>query len=478
MKKILFAAMALTAIISSCKKNDLTNVEKPLTIGLSQDTLRGTISVNTTVTRSTILQGLVYVSSGVTLTVNAGVTIKGSTGPIIPDTVNLENNKGTLLIQQGAKLVANGTANSPIVWTSEQAVGSRKYGDWGGVVLYGKATMHKANGNTTNTFEAFDYKPDVRNTYGGTDDADNSGSVTYNRFEFGGGVVYQINKEVNGFTMCGVGSGTVFNHNEIAWAGDDAIEFFGGDVNIDHVLAYEPHDDNFDEDEGYHGNMQFIIGYQTVNCDNSGSHFIESDNDASATNALPHTNAFIANATFVGPSVPQNYGSNPNPATNFYYDGGVFVRRNSRLTLVNSLIIAQNQPFAVVTGPTTNVLVANAPSLSDSLVIAYNIFQTNSSAAVVKSTIEGNPTPLASTTDAFSLGRLGGAANKNSAVAAFADFKLDGTLKPLAGSPALTGGANLNALGLPFFAGTTQRGAVRTTDVWTATGTWISIAAN
>jgi hypothetical protein len=476
MKKILLAAIGLTAIISSCKKNDLTNVDKPLTIGSTQDTLRGTISVNTTVTRTTILQGLVYVAPGVTLTVNPGVTIKGSTGPAIPDTVNLENNKGTLLIQQGAQLIANGTATSPIVWTSEQPVGSRHYGDWGGVVLYGNATMHKATGATTNTFEAFDYKPDVRNTYGGTNDADNSGSIKFNRFEFGGGVVYQVNKEVNGFTMCAVGSATVFNHNEIAWAGDDAIEFFGGDVNIDHVLAYEPHDDNFDEDEGYHGKMQFIIGYQTTNCDNSGSHFIESDNDASATNALPHTNAFIANATFVGPTVPQNFGSNP--TTGFYYDGGVFVRRNSRLTLVNSLVIAQQQPFAVVTGPTTNVLVASAPSLSDSVVISYNIFQTNSANPVVKSTIEGNPTPLASTTDAFSLGRLGGAANNNVALGAFADFKLDGTLKPLAGSPALSGGANLAALGLPFFAGTTQRGAVTTTDVWTASGTWISIANN
>ena len=266
----------------------------------------------------------------------------------------------------------------------------------------------------------------------------------------------------------------MFNHNEIAWAGDDAVEFFGGTINIDHVLAYEPHDDNFDLDEGYHGKQQFIIGYQTVNCDNSGSHFIESDNDASATAVGPHTNAFIVNATFIGPSVAKNFGSNAN---GFYYDGAVFVRRNSRLTLLNSLIIAQQEPFAVVTTPTTYPLVANSPSLSDSILIAYNIFQTNSANPVVKSPIEGNPVPLATTTDNGLLGKLGGAANGNSAVGSFGDFKLGGALQPLAGSPALSGGQNLAALGLPFFAGTTQRGAVRTNDIWT-NSPWISIANN
>ncbi len=474
MKKIILAAMGLTALISSCKKNDLGNIEKPLSIGALQDTLRGTISVNTTVTKKTILLGLVYVSPGVTLTVNPGVTIMGSTGPAIPDTVNLENNKGTLCIQKGAKLVANGTANSPIIWTSEQPVGSRHFGDWGGVVLYGNAPIHRANGATTGLFEAFDYHPDERNRYGGTDSLDNSGSVTYNRFEFDGGIVYQINKEVNGFTFCGVGAGTVFNHNEVAWSGDDAVEFFGGTVNLDHVLMYEAHDDCYDEDEGYHGKMQFIIAYRQTNCDNSGSHTIETDNDASATNVGPHTNAFIANATFIEPSVAQGYAL----SSAHYYDGSIFVRRNSRLTLVNSLIIAQQQPFAVVMTPTTYPLVANTPSLNDSIVIAYNIFQTNSAAPVVKSPIEGNPVPVATATDNALLGILGGASNGNSALSSLSDFKLDGALKPLAGSPALSGGQNLAALGLPFFVGTTQRGAVRTTDPWTSTGSWISIANN
>ncbi|MBI3882933.1 MAG: hypothetical protein HY305_01595, partial [Sphingobacteriales bacterium] len=374
MKKVIIGALGLAIVIASCKKDNAAS-DKQLVVGSTTDTLVGEITVNTTVTKNTYLQGLVYVKPGVTLTVNPGVTIKGSAGPAIPDTTNLANNKGTLCIEKGGKLVAVGTSTSPIVWTSAQPAGSRHYGDWGGVVFYGKGTIHTKTGATNNLFEAFDYKPDERNRYGGTDDLDNSGNVQYNRFEFGGGVVYQVDKEVNGVTFCAVGSGTTFSHNEVLYAGDDAAEFFGGAVNVDHMLSFEPHDDNFDFDEGYHGHLQFIIAYQQTNCDNSGSHIIESDNDASATNATPHTNAFIANATFIGPATAKNFGSS---TPNFYYDGALQIRRNSRFTLVNSLVIAQSEPFAVVTTNTTYPLVAHAPSLSDSILIAYNLFQTSS----------------------------------------------------------------------------------------------------
>lgn len=477
MKKIIYWAFGTTVVFfAACKKDNFNQQEKELIVSgtAAPDTLAGSITVNTVVNKTTFLDGIVYVDSGVTLTINPGITIIGANGPVIPDTVNLRNNKGVLCIRKGAQLIANGTSASPIIWTSQQPVGSRHYGDWGGVVVYGKATIHRANGANNGLFEAFDYKPDERNRYGGTNDADNSGSITYNRFEFNGGVIYQVNKEVNGFTMCGVGSGTTFHHNEIAWAGDDGMEFFGGAVDIHHVLVYQPHDDNFDFDEGYHGRQQFIIAYQTANNDNSGSHFIESDNDASATNATPHTNAFIANATFIGPSAADNF---PGGADGFYYDGGLQVRRNSRITLVNSVLDCEQQPFAVVTTNTTYPLVSLIPSLSDSIVIAYNIFQTSSAAPVVKSTTESNPVPLTLTTDAALLGKLGAPSNGNTAVGTFADFKFDGTLKPLTGSPALTGGQNLAALGLPFFTGTTQRGAVTTSDVWTAQP-WISIANN
>jgi hypothetical protein len=191
-----------------------------------------------------------------------------------------------------------------------------------------------------------------------------------------------------------------------------------------------------------------------------------------ATNFTPVTNAFIANATLVGPTTAI---LTPTP---LYYNGGAHIRRNTRLTLVNSIFAAQKHPFLFMTTPTTLNRIAAIPSLSDSIVISYNLIQADDlSKAAVSHTAEGSPIPLTLLNNATMVSRLGSAQNANTVLATFADFKLDGTLKPLAGSPALAGGANLQALGLPFFTGTTQRGAVRTTDVWT-TGAWLSIASN
>jgi hypothetical protein len=470
MKKLIFAFMGVAVIFaSSCKKDGFHETKELVSGGASGvDTLVGTVSHDTTVVRTTYLKGIVYVAPGATLRINAGVTIKGSPGGIAPDTINLANNKGTLVVQKGGKLIANGTPTSPIVWTSTASAGSRHFGDWGGIVLLGNATIHTASGATTNTFEALPVS-DPRNSYGGTNDADNSGSITYNRIEFCGGVIAKPNQEVNGLTFCGVGNGTTINHVEVSNSGDDGFEWFGGAVNCDHLLDFSPKDDEYDFDEGYHGNLQFIIAYRLNINDNSGSHGIESDNDASATGTNPHTLPFIANATFVGPA---DTASGTGPGN--YYDGEIFIRRNSRIRLVNSLIIAQQQKWALVTTPSTKNLVASTASLSDSLLFAYNIFQTNSAHPVVTSSIEGNPAVV--TDDAVTLNKLIGL--NNSALGAFADFKLDGALKPTAGSPALSGGVNLASLGLTQFVGTTQRGAVISSDPWTTTGTWLSTSTN
>lgn len=474
MKKLLIAAASVAALFTvSCQK-DVTNksLRQELVSGGTSgvDTLVGVITVNSTVTRTTYLKGVVFVAPGVTLRINPGVTIIGSsqTGAGL-DSVHYENNKASLVIQQGAQIIANGTASSPIIWTSSKPAGSRHFGDWGGLVLCGKAPIHTAAGNSTNIFEALPVT-EARGTYGGSAPTDNSGSVTYNRFEFGGGTVFKPNQEFNGVTFCGVGSGTVFNHVEVTNSGDDGFEWFGGTVNCDHLIDFSPKDDEYDFDEGFSGNLQFIIAYRLNINDNSGSHGIESDNDASGTNALPHTTPFIANATFIGPT-DQISGTGDGLVN--YYDGEIFVRRNSRLKLVNSLIIAQAQPFAFVTTPTTNQLVASTASLSDSILVAYNIFQTASAHPVVRSAVEGNP--VQPTDDPASITKLTGL--NNGILGSFADFKLDGALKPLAGSPALSGGIDLASLGLPFV-GTTQRGAVISTDPWTSTGTWISISTN
>ncbi len=474
MKRIFIAAIGLTALISSCKKNKAdADYQKPLVPGATVDTLIGDITSSITLTKTTYLKGIVYVRPGVTLTVNPGVTIKGSQGGTVPDPVNLANNKGTLVVEKGGKLVANGTASSPIIWTSEQTTaGSRNYGDWGGIVLLGQAPIKAVTtGNPSNTFEAFTALTNGRNDYGGTIANDNSGSMTYNRIEFAGGVVAAANREVNGLTLCGVGSGTTIHHVEVANSGDDAFEFFGGTVNVHHLLAWGTKDDDFDFDEAYAGNLQFIIAYRNDLADNSGSEIIELDNYSKSATSGPYTTPFIANATFVGPtSTVVRAGSGGR------FDGGIYVREAGRIILANSLIIAQALPTAFASTPTTNDALVN-PSNPTPSYVRNNIFQTAAGTnALVLDNDETNEIIDGSTTpDNNLINFLANGTNKNTALATYNDFKLGDFLDLKPGSPALTGGINLPASGIPGFVGTNARGAVIPGDVWT-TAAWISVA--
>ena len=203
-------------------------------------------------------------------------------------------------------------------------------------------------------------------------------------------------------------------------------------------------------------------------------------NDASASNNTPHTHAFIANATFVGPTAYDTTGGNDA----FYYDGSFDVRRNSRLTFVNSAVISQFQPFIIVTTPTTGSdngphgLYTEQVALNDSILFGYNVFQTNTKyAPIAKSNKEGNPTLLSSPSDVPVLNIVGSPLFKNTVVASVADYRLGDFLQNTSSSPTRTGGVDLRALGLTQFTGTTERGAVRTNDVWT-NSPWISIANN
>lgn len=478
MKKIIFAAVGALALFAiSCKKENLDQGQKELVVSGVVDTLKGDITVNTTVTKTTYLKGLVYVKPGVTLTVNAGVTIKGSLGGVTFDLVNLENNKGTLIVEKGAKLVANGTATSPIVWTSERNAGSRDFGDWGGIVLLGNAPILTTTGAATNIFEALTAVANTggRNSYGGTTANDNSGSMMYNRIDFAGGVVVAAGREVNGLTLCGVGSGTTIKYVEVSNSGDDAFEFFGGTVNASYLVSFGNKDDDYDFDEAYNGRLQFIIAYRNDLADNSGSEMIELDNNASAGVFGTKTLPFIANATLIGPgsSVPRATNTAGVALTGSRFDGGVYVRRSGLIRLANSLIIAQAMPCALASTATTDLQLRTDPTLADASALVNNLWQLNDTLRVVKDANEGNPIVVLPMV-------------QNAALAAFiptwgntflanqAAFKLGGALHPLTGSPALTGGMNLASFG---FVGTSQRGAVRTTDIWTAQP-WISIATN
>ena len=222
-----------------------------------------------------ILEGLVFVNDGQVLTIEPGTIIKGGTG---------QGEKATaLVVAQGGRLIAEGTADMPIVFTSEadaiardaegnlclgSSLASSVRGLWGGVILLGKATLNAAT--ETRAIEGIP-STEPRGTYGGTDDADNSGSLKYISIRHGGTDIGAGN-EINGLTMGAVGSGTTIDYIEVFANKDDGYEWFGGTVNTKHLVSAYCGDDAFDYDEGWSGKNQFWLAYQEGAGDRGGEH--------------------------------------------------------------------------------------------------------------------------------------------------------------------------------------------------------------
>lgn len=234
-----------------------------------------------------LLQNKVYVKNNATLTIEPGTIIRGDL-----------STQGTLVITKGAKIMAEGTSSNPIVFTSNQDAGNRAEGDWGGVVILGKAVNNQAGGIAYIEGIA----PSSDTEYGGTDDADNSGVMKYVRIEFPG-IALQPNKEINGLTFGSVGNGTEIDYIQVSFSGDDSYEWFGGTVDCRHLIAYRGLDDDFDTDFGYSGRVQFgLIIRDPQMYDAAGdSNAFESDNDATGSGAFPRTSAIFSNITIVGP---------------------------------------------------------------------------------------------------------------------------------------------------------------------------------
>jgi hypothetical protein len=325
-----FVLLALSVVLfsTSCKKNVIVegpSTETPTGSNANVVEVTGEISANTTWSASKIylLKGFVFVSGGATLTIEPGTIIKGD-----------KASKGTLIVTRGAKINATGTVDKPIVFTSALAAGARSQGDWGGVILLGKAPVNQGNDvkiegglvQPTNKDEkAYIF-------YGGTDVADNSGTMKYVRIEFAG-IAYSVDNEINGLTMGGVGSGTTLDYIQVYRSGDDAYEWFGGTVNAKHLLAIGTWDDDFDTDFGYSGNVQFALAQRVATvADQSQSNGFESDNNGTGTDQTPKTSAVFSNVTILGPIKAAGGAYNAN-----YYHGAQ-IRRNSSISILNSVI--------------------------------------------------------------------------------------------------------------------------------------------
>lgn len=283
------------------------------------------------------LKGWVYIADGAELTIEPGTVIKG-------DKVT----RAALIAERGGKLIAQGTATEPIVFTSAQPKGTRRPGDWGGIILCGKAE---------NNQQEMQIEGGPRTKHGGNDNADNSGTLSYVRIEFAG-YPFQTDKEINGLTLGSVGSGTQIDHVQVSYSNDDSFEWFGGNVNAKYLVAYKGWDDDFDTDNGFSGNVQFALSIRDSRiADVSQSNGFESDNCADGSAVSPWTSATFSNVTFVGPKLDAAFQN-----TTDYINGGSYypnngssmgkfqaamhLRRNTRLNCVNSLAIGY--PIGVI----------------------------------------------------------------------------------------------------------------------------------
>ena len=310
MKKLLIIFLIVGLV--SCKK-ELGGTNTPINIPAST-TLSGNINITTTLTADKVwtLKGYVYVTDGAKLIIQPGTTI-------ISDIAE----KGALIIERGAQLIAKGTAAKPIVFTSGKAVGERTPGDWGGIVLLGRAITNRSSEPTI--------EGGIGRAYGGNNDADNSGVLKYIRIEYAG-VAAMPNSEINALTLGAVGSGTILENIQTVYANDDAFEFFGGTVNASNLYAYATADDDFDFDFGYRGTITNSISKrdpQFVDMGDAGNG-VESDNDGVGSTSQPYTHPKLLNLILIGPF---NATSLPN------HNLGLRFRRASQFTIQNSKII-------------------------------------------------------------------------------------------------------------------------------------------
>ncbi|MVO10072.1 hypothetical protein GOQ30_12945 [Flavobacterium sp. TP390] len=315
MKKFLFLS-ALSAAIISCSKDDNNNsgsdkdgiITSLTDSDYNANALKGKIGANITLpVGEYILDGALVVSSPYTLTIMPGTTFKARPG-------------GTdvyVAVEQGAKINAAGTAAAPIKFTSNS--GNPRSGDWGGILIMGKAPI---SGGGSATTEVVDF------TFGGSDAADNSGTLTYVVVEYTGARI-NSDKEFNGFTFYGVGSGTTVNNIVSKYGDDDAIEFFGGTVNVTNLLVVNAKDDMFDYTQGYSGTIDNAygireFGYNDASNDPRG---IEGDGnfDGLSPTQSGQSNPTMTNITIVSNSVVS-------------LSDVVKVRRNSKGTFTNIFV--------------------------------------------------------------------------------------------------------------------------------------------
>jgi len=318
------ASMAFaTACNNTDNKPDNTTLKGEIPTGT---TLTGNITANATLTSGSSykLSGGLHVKAGNTLTIEPGVTVV-AVDDDAPDYI---------LIEQGAKIDAQGTASNPIVMTSEL----KKSGAWGGIHICGRAHTNAGEGVLSEIGNA---------PYGGSDDSDNSGTLRYIRLEYTGFALDEEH-EANGISFYGVGNGTTVEYVQAYKGSDDGFEFFGGSVNVKHMVVTDCTDDSFDWTEGWNGRGQFLVAYQSgeeecdclMECDNNGNNF----------DATPVAHPILSNLTLVGDNSANN-------------TRGIRLRAGTQAEIYNSIITGKAKCITLETEQTEQALLSGTSKL-------------------------------------------------------------------------------------------------------------------
>jgi len=374
--------------------NDWTSFEpnkaiyRDVTTAISAD-----ITTNTTWTKDKVyeLKGLISVRNNATLTIQAGTQIRSNTAA------------SALVITRGAKLNAIGTAAEPIIFTSKNAVDARQRGDWGGIVLLGKARYNLNNG--VNYIEGL--SQNVNTEFGGgltPNDSDSSGTLKYVRIEFAG-FVFAPNNELNGLTMGAVGSGTTIENVQVSYSNDDSFEWFGGSVNCKYLVAFAGLDDDFDTDNGYKGRVQFGLSIKDpLAADISTSECFESDNNAggSDTTTTPATSGDVTSAVFtnftcIGANKRPN-GSGGFVSPNSLHDKALRLRRATALSIFNSIFLDFKKGLVIESLQSNrNAAIDNTLKFKNNLVVSASTFSTATPPVETKTTFSSVNTTTTST---------------------------------------------------------------------------------
>jgi PKD repeat protein len=428
------------------KTNFLRNLLTVLIIAVTTLAQAANVNVTTDITTNTfwtnnntyILFGDIIVKSGATLSIQEGTIIKGDKSTI-----------SRIVVAIGGKIVAQGTPEQPIVFTSNQPAGSRSRGDWAGIAICGAAPVNLKNSGGASIQGRIECGSTTDYDYGGSNADDSSGILSYVRVEYAG-FVCGTNTELNSITMGGVGRKTKIDHVMISYGQDDGFEWFGGNVNASELISFGARDDDFDTDNGYSGKVQngLIIRLDTIADQGDVSNAFESDNDVNGTYNTPSTAAVFSNITVVGPAETKT------SVIDSKYGWALRIRRNSSISVFNSLFIGYKRGLRFEgTGTQTKA------SVNDTLEFKNNIIA--GSKEQYYETAFDSVYLLNQPSNTVIRG------NANDTVRLFSPYGNPNNYNflPQAGSPALSG-ASFSYAKLAGFAPTTYRGAFGSSD-WT-----------